>query len=90
MLASPSPVRVTVSAGYVSKRSWRGERLHFLAFLVDTGSAFLAKSLLEGNQQMAGPEFWGKADSACAVLSPQGGGFTYGQNKKGQGKQINL
>jgi hypothetical protein len=31
---------------------------------------------------MAGPEFWGKADTARAV-SPQRGELTYGQNKKG-------
>ncbi len=80
---------MTVSAGYVSRRSWRGERLYFLAFLLDTGSAFLAKLLLEGNQQWLDINS-GEADSAGAGLPAHRGGFTYGQNKKGQGKQINL
>ena len=42
----------------------------------------MQKCVLEGNQKMAGPEFWGKADTARAV-SPQLGELTYGQNKKG-------
>jgi hypothetical protein len=72
---------MTVSAGYVSKRSGRGGTLLLSAFFVLTrDQRFWQKCVLEGNQQM--PEFCGKADTARAV-SPQRGELTYGQNKKG-------